>query len=254
MTSPGSLSIDNLGNQLGTNGEVFCSTFAGGVVWFGGNFTGVDYGPGFGPFQFINYLAGWNTSSGTWVSSLGNSFNGSVKSLSVGSFTIPASGNPSIIVLGDFTSPYTYSVYLDSGTYNYYDTNLGSVPFTQLNCVSVGSGYDYVLSSNYKCFGSISYGNWVDTGSTQGGASPGNTVSGVIYTGPYVSYADSGIIRVLSPIPQSANFTLPSAKFRYNSTEYQTATLSTKYSAQQFVADSTGTYYYPVGTPVCSFS
>jgi len=259
MTSPGSLTIDNFGETLATNGEVNSIEYYAPYVFVGGDFTGVQYSGGGGPLSFIQYFAIFETGSNTWFSASpgGSTFSGRVYSMGISTMSNPANAEPQVLVLGNFSSPWNTSTYI-SATNPFgaspLSTNLPPVSFSNRNLLSCGNGYDYVLSDTRTAYRSNSFTNWTDLGDTSGGSQPGTAVSGILSNGPYVSYSDSGIIRVLGSVSQIAAFVLPSANFRYNGSEYQTATLNTKYTAQQFVADSAGTYFYPVGQPTCTFS
>ena len=55
---------------------------------------------------------------------------------------------------------------------------------------------------------------------------------------------------------QSAAFVAPSNVFRYNGSEYTTFTLPLKWTAQEFIADSGGNGWVPLGSvaPGATFS
>ena len=80
--------------------------------------------------------------------------------------------------------------------------------------------------------------------------------SGIIWNGtyPYVLIPTSSTgVRAGIPSTANATFILPSEAFRTATGTFSKAILP-EYTSQQFVANSTGTLYIPVGTPISTFS
>ena len=83
------------GSSQGVNLDVFASAYYNSIIYLGGSFT-TTYSTNGGTVA-INYLAGYNTSSGTW-SALGSGVNGDI------SIIYPDSTNNKIYIGGGFTT------------------------------------------------------------------------------------------------------------------------------------------------------
>ena len=118
--------------------------------------------------------------------------------------------------------------------------------------VSCKNGVDSFATDTGEVYQGLSFGVW----ETLGVSNPGFNESGVISTptGMIASYFNYINLRENNPQSQSITFSLPTANFKTSAGLFQTATLATPSTAQQFVSDSGGVYWYAVGTPACSFS
>jgi hypothetical protein len=241
----GTQEYDTNSDIISTDAEVFCLCLGGSDNLFvGGSYTQVQclYSG-----QNYPYFSVYLTSSSSWTYCAGNSFNGPVYSCSMSSV------NPGYIFAGGaFNSPNVYTCYIDGYAPNTTATPSGVSTTTigGINRIYSGYGRDYIIDDVGNVYYSTVFANF--TGLNNAGI---NIPTGVAYDGVNNGYACGlgyGYVRA-NNVSQTATFTLPSAQFRYNSGTYQSATLGL-YSAQTFVADSTGQFYYPVGPPACSFS
>jgi hypothetical protein len=89
-----------------------------------------------------------------------------------------------------------------------------------------------------------------------GQSNPGFNESGVIHTptGMIASYFNYTHLRENNPQSQSVIYQLPSTNFKTSAGLFQTATLAIPNTAQSFISDAGGVYWYAVGTPACTFS
>jgi hypothetical protein len=114
------------------------------------------------------------------------------------------------------------------------------------------NGKDTFATDNGDVYQTLSFQVW----ETLGQSNPGFTESGVIHTatGMIASYSNYANLRENNPASQSVTFSLPSANFKTSAGLFTNANMTTPNTAQSFVSDNTGLYWYAVGTAVCSFS
>jgi len=238
--SGGSQTYDNDSGALNFNGEVFCSCSTGSLVFFGGGFTTVQNGA-YGYSYFANY-DGANFSYCD-----GNNFNGPVYSCA------PSSLGSYILAAGSFSQGgFSNTCYVDSVSPTSAATYAAGSATVNRNGVYCVGGTDIIQTTDTSVYRSTSFGSFNYEGQSNGGFTPTGII---IYGGtPFASYNNYNVIRNLLAVSQAASFGFPSPIIRYAGATYQTATLNSKYQSQQFVADITGTYYYPVGNPLASFS
>ena len=238
--SGGSQLYDNDSGQMGFNGEVFCSCSNGSFIFFGGNFSQV----GSGSYSYP-YFSAYN--GGTWIQCDNNQFNGVVYACGVSQLS------PHILCAGDFTqNGFSNVCYVDGSSPSSSAYNAGFSPSTTTRGgVSCMGGIDMVVNADTSTYTSGTYQSWNYLGQANGGYVP----SGCYYSGvAYVSFGSYGYVRQSYNVSQACSFALPTTHFYYGGNYYQTATLNTKGTAQQFVSNSGGIIYIPVGTPICSFS
>ena len=238
--SGGSQTYDNDSGSMGFNGEVFCSCSNGSFIFFGGNFSQV----GSGSFSYP-YFSAYN--GGTWTQCDNNQFNGVVYACGVSQLS------SNILCAGDFSqNGFSNVCYVDGSSPSSSAYNAGFSPSTTTRGgVSCEGGIDMVVNADSSTYTSGTYQSWNSIGQANGGYVP----SGCYYSGvAYVSFGSYGYVRQSYNVSQACSFALPTTHFYYGGTYYQTATLNTKGTAQQFVSNSGGILYIPVGTPVCTFS
>ena len=121
-----------------------------------------------------------------------------------------------------------------------------SVSQVDRNCLYGVASLDLVASNSGDNYQSASFGTWTSLGQSNSGIAPS---SAFYYSGSaYNSYATYSYVRKTSAQSQSASFVLGAPQiFRYAGGEYQTFTLPLKWTAQEFMADSTGSYWTPLG-------
>jgi len=242
----GSQTIGNEGDRLSTNAEVNCLAYNGGYgyVLVGGSFSAVDV---VSSPQYYQYMAFFNSGSISWdYVEAYNAFNAPVLSCGYSGIT----GN--LLVAGVFSTPYQYNCYVNFNSPNTptIASGLTTGACSKINYISTYAR-DLITDDNRTVYKSVSAYSWTNLGDAGAGVPSaimfnGSTEVFVAGTNPYV--------RQNNNVAQTATFALPTANFRTNGVAYTNASLSTKYQAQQFIADETGTYYYPVGNPICGFS
>ena len=238
--SGGSQTYDNDSGQMGFNGEVFCSCSNGSFIFFGGSFSQV----GSGSYSYP-YFSAYN--GGTWIQCDNNQFNGVVYACGVSQLS------SNILCAGDFTqNGFSNVCYVDGSSPSSSAYNAGFSPSTTTrNGVACMGGIDMVVNADTSTYTSGTYQSWNYIGQANGGYVP----TGCYYSGvAYVSFSSYGFVRQSYNVSQACSFALPATHFYYGGNYYQTATLNTKGTAQQFISNSGGILYIPVGTPVCSFS
>ena len=242
----GTQTYDTNSGIISTDGEVFCVCYGGpDYLFVGGSYTQVQYLSG---SQGYPYFSVYLTSGSAWTYCSGNSFNGAVYSCSMSSVNAGY-----VFVGGAFNSPTVYTCYIDGYAPNTTATASGVSTTTigGINRIFCGYARDYIIDDA----GTVFYSTVFATFTTLNNAGL-NIPTGIAYDGVSNGYAcgvgGASYVRTNTNVSQTATFSLPSAQFRYNSLTYQNASLPL-YNAQSFVADGTGQYYYPVGTPACSF-
>ena len=242
FNTSGSQYYDNISNQLLYNAEVFCSAWDGGTnnLFIGGAFTSA--GPGL--VATYNKFVAWNTSSNTNTACDGNNITSTIYNCSLsntnGSFILAYGGS--------------YIAYIEVSNPNNTATSAGVSPssVSKINLMSCRNGKDTFATDNGDVYQTLSFAVW----ETLGQSNPGFNESGVIHTatGMIASYFNYTNLRENNPQSQAVSFSLPTANFKTSAGLFQTATLATPSTAQQFVSDSGGVYWYALGTPVCIFS
>ena len=241
-SSGGSQIYDDQSSSLRIGGEVMCSCSYGSFVFFGGNFTQVQGGS-----YSYQYFVAYTPSSTTWTLCDANNFNGVVYACGVSQLSTH------ILVGGSFSqSGFSNVCYIDAGSPSSSAINAQVSPSTiSRGGIFCGGGKDMITSSDTSTYISSSFTSWSYIGQSNGGYIP----SGIFYYGkPFASYSNYSYVRENNLSSQSVSFSLPSQIFRHNGAYYQTATLSLPYTSQQFVSDSTASFFYPVGNAICSFS
>jgi len=250
----------NMGvGQFSTNGIVYAmfSHNNSGTqnIYVGGNFTQVA-----GGFQLIAfgavYEVGWTT---TPFSTLGQ---GNFNSL-INNFA-PAVDGVSLLFTGSFNfteggETIKYSGYssLASPTFTPLKSfNIPTISASALcrNCINLNNGlsFNFFITDDRQVWFGTDTNAWEDGGVAYGSGTP----AGIIWNGsnPYVlSPSTATGVRIGVASTASATFVLPSENFRTSGGTFSKAVLP-EYTSQQFVADSTGTLYIPVGTPISTFS
>jgi hypothetical protein len=252
FSASGSNSPYNAGNTIATDGTVNCLEWNGSqaYLYVGGEFTYVDSVnlPGSYPYQ---YLAYYYSTGGNWGYVVNPSaFNARVYCCTIST----ASGNTQLFVAGQFTSPFAYNCYIELNTPSNpaTDSLLASSPVSRLNCIYSISSKDLLVDDGQVAYTSPSFTSWVNLSTTGAGTPSGISTNGTVNA--FVIGGSSTKVRFNVTASQVVQFSGPGPIFRYNGNEYQNATLSTKFSAQQFVTDANAFWYYVVGTPNCSFS
>jgi hypothetical protein len=261
FATSGSQTYTDDSNNFATNGVVYAmyshnnsGTFN---IYVGGNFTNVASG-----FQSISYGAvysvGWTTTPFTTLG-LGN-FNSLIIAFS------PAVDGNHLLITGAF------GFTEDSKLIQYGGYSTLATPFTTpikpfnitglgpsglvRNCINRPNGLtppvNFFITDNRQVWFGTDINAWEDGGVAFGSGTP----TGIIWNGanPYVlAPATTTGVRIGNPTTANATFVLPSENFRTSTGTFAKATLA-EYTSQQFVADSTGTLYIPVGTPISTFS
>jgi hypothetical protein len=225
-------------------------------IYVGGNFTNVA-----GGFQTIAYGAvyevNWTT---TPFSTLGI---GNFNSLILG--FAPAVDGTHLLITGAFSFT-EGSELIQYGGYStlaspltpikpFNITGLGASALAR-NCINRPNGLtppvNFFITDNRQVWFGTDINAWEDGGVAFGSGTP----AGIIWNGtyPYVlAPATTTGVRVGIPSTANATFILPSEAFRTTGGTFSKAILP-EYTSQQFVANSTGTLYIPVGTPISTFS
>ena len=260
------------------------SGISGGVVLFSGSYTT------FGGSSTVPYLTNYQQSQGLLstptLPSSPIGVNNTVFNLVASQFTVPdpGAGNDSLVlVYGTFTAPFDYACYWDwtdgAGGGTLYTASIGTLstaftPAVQLYqvasqpIISAGSGGGgdmlwYASSSTSTPYVIVSKtkGVWDELG-------PCNTVTpfgccGINWSLKLLKYitfpATTG--PTLAPLtqynlqnPQTCVVTTsPIDRFKYNvrSPASSQALFNNPFTSQMFAADSTGSFWVPVSTPVC---
>jgi hypothetical protein len=246
--------------QFSTNNIVYAmySYNNSGVqnIYVGGNFTNVA-----GGFQTIAYGAvyevNWTT---TPFSTLGI---GNFNSLILG--FAPAVDGTHLLITGAFSFT-EGSDLIQYGGYStlantltpikpFNITGLGASGLAR-NCINRPNGLtpavNFFITDNRQVWFGTDINAWEDGGVAFGSGTP----AGIIWNGtnPYVLMPSSTTgVRIGVASTANATFILPSEAFRTATGTFAKAILP-EYTSQQFVANSTGTLYIPVGTPISTFS
>ena len=257
----GTQTYTNDTNNFTTNGIVYAmsSYNNGGVqnIYVGGNFT--DVASGFQSIAFgAVYEVGWTT---TPFSTLGI---GNFNSL-INNFAIAIDGTH-MLITGAFSFT-EGSELIQYGGYStlaspltpikpFNITGLGASGIVR-NCINIPNGLtpavNFFITDNRQVWFGTDINAWEDGGVA---FSASQYATGIIWNGtyPYVLMPTSTTgVRVGIPSTANATFVLPSEAFRTATGTFSKAILP-EYTSQQFVANSTGTLYIPVGTPISTFS
>ena len=238
LNTGGNQTYDTNSGAFVFNNVVETIVSGGSYMWWGGSFTSVNNG-----FTFLNYIAAYDSSGAGWAQVAFNGFNGSVRCI------IQSSVDSNYMLVGGSFSQSGWSnlTYVDVAAPNNNETNPNqSVSQVDRNCLYAGGGLDIVASNSGDNYQSASFGTWTSLGQSNSGIAPS---SAFYYSGSaYNSYATYSYVRKTSAQSQSASFVLGAPQiFRYAGGEYQTFTLPLKWTAQEFMADSTGSYWTPLG-------
>lgn len=231
----GSQSYNNNSNDFYFNGVVNTIYNNGNYVFWGGQFTTAQNN-----MVSIQYIGAWN---GSWSTVGNNGFNSYVNCIKQS-----AVNSSYVLVGGSFNQNFTNICYVDGVTPNNPEVSAGFFAGTiDRNCLynAVANSTDLVVTSSGDNYISSSFQVYTTLGQSNSGITP----NGCFYNGTaFNSYNLYTYVRSTSSASQVVNFVgLSPTTFRYNSTEYQTFSLNTKWTAQSFVADSTGSYWYPLG-------
>jgi len=257
--SSGTQTYTDDSSNFTTNGVVY-AMFSHNVsgtqnIYVGGNFTNVANG-----FQSIAYGAvyevNWTTTPFTTLG-LGN-FNSLINNFA------PAVDGVSLLITGAF------SFTEDSQLIQYGGYSTLASPFTTpikpfnitglgpsglvRNCINLNNGlsFNFFITDNRQVWFGTDTNAWEDGGIAFSSGTP----TGIIWNGsnPFVLAPSTATgVRIGVPTTASATFILPSEAFRTAGGTFSKAILP-EYTSQQFVANSTGTLYIPVGTPISTFS
>jgi hypothetical protein len=239
--SGGGQTYDNDGGNMQFNNEVFCSCASASFIFFGGAFTTIQ--SGLNPYQYFVAYTGTN-----FQTCDNNNFNSNVNACAVSVL-----GNQ-ILVGGSFSQGGFQNIcYIDASS-PITSTNAGvaspnAIQKNGINTFNAG-GRDMFSDGQSNTYTSSTFTTWNSLDQALGS----NTPSGCFFeTTPYVSFSAQGLVRQNTAVSQTASFSLPSTNFRTPSGLFQTATLPAM-TAQQFVSDSVGNYWYAVGQPIATFS
>ena len=241
----GSQTYDTNSGAFVFNNPVETIAVGGSYMWWGGTFTTANSGT----FP-INYIGAYDSVGVGWAQVNSNGFNGKVNCI------IQSSVNSGYMLVGGSFSQSGWNslTYVDVAAPNNPETNPNqSVNQVDRNCLYAGGGLDLVASNSGDNYQSASFGTWTSLGQSYSGVPP----SGAFYYSgsAYNSYASYSYVRKTSAVSQSASFVLGAPQiFRYLGVEYQTFTLPLKWTAQEFMADSTGSYWTPLGALAASAS
>jgi hypothetical protein len=242
LASGGSQSYDDISGQLLYGAEVFCSVWDSGTnnLFIGGAF--ITAGPSL--VATYNRFVAWNTSSNTNTACDGNNIASTIYNCGLSN------------VNGAYVLAYggSYIGYIEVANPNNTATTANISPSTvsRINLMSNRNGKDTFATDNGDVYQTLSFQVW----ETLGQSNPGFTESGVIHTstGMIASYSNYANLRENNPASQSVTFSLPSANFKTSAGLFTNANMTIPNTAQSFVSDNTGLYWYAVGTAVCSFS
>jgi hypothetical protein len=132
-----------------------------------------------------------------------------------------------------------------------------STSISSINRVDCRNGKDCFSDQNNHVYVSVSGVPPITTWESLGVSDAVFTQTGLVYsgTGAFVCYSDSFDLKENNPVPQQATFTLPTASFFTPTGNFTIATFSTFNTAQNFIADATGSGWVPLGFfYACSFS
>jgi hypothetical protein len=235
-TNSGSFVFDNPVETIASGGS---------YTWWGGSFTSTNSGG-----NLLKYIAAYDNGGIGWAQVALNGFNGVVRCI----VQSAVDGNY-MLVGGSFSqSGWSNLTYVETNSPNNSETNPNqSVSQVDRNCLYGVGSLDLVASNGGDNYQSTSFGTWTSLGQSNSGIAP----SGVFYYSgsAYNSYATYPSVRNTITTSQSASFVLGAPNiFRYNGAEYQTFTLPLKWTAQEFMADSTGSYWTPLGALAASAS
>lgn len=247
----GSASYQDFAGAIGTNGEVFCSCTYGADIYIGGYYSQTYWSGGW--LYSTAFFGAYNVSGNYWVGCDGNNFNAPVYVCGT------STGGAYIFAGGSFTqNALQYCCYIDATSPS--STALasgisGNGTFSHLNCFSNSGGFEVVIDDSTRVFRTSGFQSWSDLGQSNSGY----ITSGLVVKGfneIYTSQSNYQFIRAFSLQSQQVAFQAQSpCQFRYSGTTYNTATLTSPYTAQQFISEGSGSnYWYPVGNPICSFS
>jgi len=212
-------------------------------VYFGGGFSGVGINL-FGGTISAAFAAYWDTAGAIWVIVAGNTFNGDVNKIT---FT----QGSDLYAVGNFGPPSTtqpFNTYLDLSTTAPIDSNLtlASAPlynqaYWYAGQLGVKNGSDF-----YRETGSATWGNLGVPEAT------GSSITGIAYWGEWkVIYDNYAYVRSHQVQPHSCAFT---GSFKYDDTTYGTYTIVPRNVSQQFIGDTTCSFWSIIGGGVGTFS
>jgi hypothetical protein len=214
-------------------------------VYYGGTFSGVGINLFGGPTSAA-FAAYWDIGAAIWVVVAGNTFNGAVNK-------IVFTGHTDLYAVGAFNMvPSYYNCYLDLSTTTASDSNIIlSTPPTFQQAFGGAGGLLAVMD------GTTFYREDTATVWTSLGVpSVGTTITGINYdttsSGDWkVIYDNYAYIRSHSVQPHSCAFT---GSFKYDNTSYGTYTINPRNVSQQFIGDTTCTFWSIIGAGVGTFS
>jgi hypothetical protein len=258
----GTQTYTNDTGQFSTNGVVYAMYSYNNSgqynIYVGGNFTNVA-----GGFQTIQYGAvyyvGWGSSPPTPFTTIGQgNFNSLINSFapSVVAGTLLFTGAFSFTENGELINYGGWSELANPLT-PVRSFNIATIGASGLvrNGINPNNGlsYNFFITDNKQVWYGIDNNSWEDGGIA---SSVSGNPTGIIWNGtsPYVLMPNSTTgVRVGVSSTASATFELPSEAFRTTGGTFKKASLG-EYQSQQFVANSTGEFYIPVGTAIATFS
>jgi hypothetical protein len=213
-----------------------------GRVYYGGAFSGVGINIGATGCNFIAY---WDIALTTWVVVAGNVFNGNVNK-------IVFTGHTDLYAVGGFSVvPSTHNCYLDLSTTAPSDSNiiLTNAPTFQ-QAFHVGGNLAVIDGTTFYREDGITI--WTSLGVP----SVGTTITGINYdttsSGDWkVIYNDYAYIRSHEILPHSCEF---QGSFKYDNNTYTKYTIVPRNVSQQFIGDTTCSFWSIIGAGVGTFS
>jgi hypothetical protein len=213
-------------------------------VYFGGAFSGVGINL-FGGATGANFAGYWDIAGALWVVVGGNNFNGNVNKIIL-------TGHTELYAVGNFISPTTaqdYNTYLDLNTTALIDSGLplfGAPNYQQ----AFHLGGQLAVMDGATFYRENASTSWTSLGVPE---ATGNTITGINYfDGDWkVIYDNYGFVRSHQTQSHACAFT---GSFKYDDTTYGTYTITPKNVSQQFIGDTTCSFWSIIGGGVCTFS
>jgi hypothetical protein len=214
-----------VGKSGGSQGTVYSLLLSNSFMFIGGDYTQVYQGTSPVGYQNLSY---WN-GSGIYDFVGSNSFNGQVATLNYTN-----TGNY-IFVGGAFNfTGQPYSCYIDSSSPNTFPIDSGltiSDPLTRGS--TFYNGTTYVSTVTNGIFQSSVLQTWVNDGDAVVGSTP--SFIGVLTGNLNVAFTNTADYWQRTSVSQSGNW--GGATFRFNNTNFTTATISIRDLAVQFIGE-----------------
>lgn len=234
--SSGSQTYDTLSGALDFNNIVNTIALYGSYLFWGGLFTNIAG-------NSRNYISAYDVAGNAWNDVASNNFSGAI-----GSIIVSQTGGGLLLVGGSYSvGSFTNLCYVDGAVPNNppTDPNLSPSVINRGGLYGI-SGVDLIACVSGDNYRSNGFATWIHLGQSNAGIAP----SGCFWYNneAYNSYNSYSYVRKTFTQSQTIVYGGFSPNtFLYNGANYQYFTMSSRYTAQSFIANANGSYWIPLG-------